>query len=391
MRLAESMARLGTESAFEVLAKAKAVEAQGKQVVHLEIGEPDFPTPAHITEAAIEALRGGATHYTPSSGIPELREAIAEDAGRRRGIDIRPLEVVVTPGAKPIMFFGLVSLLNPGEEVVCPDPGFPIYGSVINFLGAKPVPIPLPEANDFAFDLDLLRSSVTDRTRLIILNSPQNPTGGVLDRAAIEEIARLAQRHDCWVLSDEIYGRILYEGEHVSIAALPGMRERTIILDGFSKTYAMTGWRLGYGIMPEELAEQLAKLVTNSVSCTATFTQHAGIAALQGPQQAVDDMVAEFRARRELVVRGLNEIPGITCRWPHGAFYAFPNISGLGLSSAELANLLLLEHGVATLSGASFGASGEGYLRLSYANSQDNLREALRRMGEAAAALRSQL
>ncbi len=391
MRLAESMARLGTESAFEVLAKAKAVEAQGKQVVHLEIGEPDFPTPAHITEAAIEALRGGATHYTPSSGIPELREAIAEDAGRRRGIDIRPLEVVVTPGAKPIMFFGLVSLLNPGEEVVCPDPGFPIYGSVINFLGAKPVPIPLREANDFAFDLDLLRSSVTDRTRLIILNSPQNPTGGVLDRAAIEEIARLAQRHDCWVLSDEIYGRILYEGEHVSIAALPGMRERTIILDGFSKTYAMTGWRLGYGIMPEELAEQLAKLVTNSVSCTATFTQHAGIAALQGPQQAVDDMVAEFRARRELVVRGLNEIPGISCRWPHGAFYAFPNISGLGLSSAELANLLLLEHGVATLSGASFGASGEGYLRLSYANSQDNLREALRRMGEAAAALRSQL
>ncbi len=391
MRLAESMARLGTESAFEVLAKAKAVEAQGKQVVHLEIGEPDFPTPAHITEAAIEALRGGATHYTPSSGIPELREAIAEDAGRRRGIDIRPLEVVVTPGAKPIMFFGLVSLLNPGEEVVCPDPGFPIYGSVINFLGAKPVPIPLREANDFAFDLDLLRSSVTDRTRLIILNSPQNPTGGVLDRAAIEEIARLAQRHDCWVLSDEIYGRILYEGEHVSIAALPGMRERTIILDGFSKTYAMTGWRLGYGIMPEELAEQLAKLVTNSVSCTATFTQHAGIAALQGPQQAVDDMVAEFRARRELVVRGLNEIPGISCRWPHGAFYAFPNISGLGLASAELANLLLLEHGVATLSGASFGASGEGYLRLSYANSQDNLREALRRMGEAAAALRSQL
>ncbi|HLQ33165.1 MAG TPA: pyridoxal phosphate-dependent aminotransferase [Chloroflexota bacterium] len=391
MRLAESMARLGTESAFEVLAKAKAVEAQGKQVVHLEIGEPDFPTPAHITEAAIEALRGGATHYTPSSGIPELREAIAEDAGRRRGIDIRPLEVVVTPGAKPIMFFGLVSLLNPGEEVVCPDPGFPIYGSVINFLGAKPVPIPLREANDFAFDLDLLRSSVTDRTRLIILNSPQNPTGGVLDRAAIEEIARLAQRHDCWVLSDEIYGRILYEGEHVSIAALPGMRERTIILDGFSKTYAMTGWRLGYGIMPEELAEQLAKLVTNSVSCTATFTQHAGIAALQGPQQAVDDMVAEFRARRELVVRGLNEIPGISCRWPHGAFYAFPNISGLGLSSAELANLLLLEHGVATLSGASFGAAGEGYLRLSYANSQDNLREALRRMGEAAAALRSQL
>jgi aspartate aminotransferase len=387
MRLADSMARLGTESAFEALAKAKAVEAQGRSVVHLEIGEPDFPTPAHIIEAAIQALHRGATHYTPSAGIPELREAIAEDAGRRRGIDVRASEVVVTPGAKPILFFSLLALVNPGEEVVYPDPGFPIYESVINFIGAKPVPIPLREASDFHFDVDLLRQAVGAQTRLIILNSPQNPTGGVLDRRAIEDIAELAQRHDCWVLSDEIYSRLLYEGEHVSIASLPGMRERTIILDGFSKTYAMTGWRLGYGLMPEELTEPVTRLMVNSASCTAAFTQHAGIAALQGPQEPVAAMLAEFRARRKLVIDGLNAIPGISCRWPKGAFYAFPNIAGLGLSSAELADRLLLEHGVATLSGSSFGAAGEGYLRLSYANSQENLTEALQRIGEAAAAL----
>jgi aspartate aminotransferase len=388
MRLADSMARLGTESAFEVLAKARAVEAAGKQVVHLEIGEPDFPTPAHITDAGIEALRSGATHYTPPAGIPELREAIASDAGRRRGIDVHPSEVVVTPGAKPIIFFGLVALVNPGDEVVYPDPGFPIYQSLISFLGAKPVPIPLREANDFTFDLDLLRSSVNDRTRMIVLNSPQNPTGGVLDRAALGEIADLAQRHDCWVLSDEIYGRLLYGGEHASIASLPDMRERTIILDGFSKTYAMTGWRLGYGIMPPELADEIAKLMVNSASCTATFTQYAGVAALTGPQQCVDNMLGEFRARRSLVVSGLNGIPGISCRWPAGAFYAFPNVGGLGLSSAGLADKLLVDHGVATLAGSSFGVAGEGYLRLSYANSRENLREALRRIGEAAAQLR---
>ncbi len=387
MRLADSMARLGTESAFEVLAKAKAVEAEGRLVVHLEIGEPDFPTPAHIIEAAIEALHRGATHYTPSAGIPELREAIAEDAGRGRGIDVRASEVVVTPGAKPILFFSLLALVNPGEEVVYPDPGFPIYESVINFIGAKPVPIPLREATDFHFDVDVLRHAVGAQTRLIILNSPQNPTGGVLDRRAIQDIAELAQRHDCWVLSDEIYRRLVYEGEHVSIASLPGMRERTIILDGFSKTYAMTGWRLGYGVMPEELTEPVTRLMVNSASCTAAFTQHAGIAALQGPQEPVAAMLAEFRARRKLVIDGLNAIPGISCRWPKGAFYAFPNIAGLGLSSAELADRLLLEHGVATLSGSSFGTAGEGYLRLSYANSQENLREALRRIGEAAAAL----
>ena len=382
------MARLGTESAFEVLARAKAVEASGRTVVHLEIGEPDFATPHHIVEAGIEALRGGATHYTPANGIAELREAIAEDAGRRRGIHVDPAEVVVTPGAKPILFFGLTALANAGDEVAYPDPGFPIYESVIAFLGAKPAPVPLLEASDFVFDLDRLRAAVGPRTRLIVLNSPQNPTGGVLDRAAIEAIAELALRHDCWVLSDEIYSRLLYEGEHLSIAALPGMRERTIILDGFSKTYAMTGWRLGYGIMPAELAEHVTKLAVNSVSCTAAFTQQAGIAALRGSQQAVEGMLAEFRARRELVVEGLNAIPGISCRWPKGAFYAFPNITALGLSSAELADRLLLDHGVATLSGSSFGAAGEGYLRLSYATSRDNLREALRRIAAAAAKIR---
>jgi len=387
IKLAGAMARLGTETAFDVLAKAKALEAQGRSVIHLEIGEPDFDTPRHITEAAVEALRSGATHYTPSAGIPELRQAVADDAGRMRGIDIRPTEVVITPGAKPIMFFGLMALVDPGDEVVYPNPGFPIYESVINFLGARAVPVPLREDTDFAFDLDLLRRKVTARTKLIVVNSPQNPTGGVLSRAAIEDIAGLAQQHDCWVLSDEIYDRMLYEGEHVSIASLPGMRERTIILDGFSKTYAMTGWRLGYGIMPEALADQVAKLMTNSASCTAAFTQLAGIAALQGPQDAVTAMVAEFRARRDLVVAGLNAIPGITCRLPKGAFYAFPNITGTERSAAQLADALLAEHGVATLAGTAFGEYGEGYLRLSYANSQANLRQALQRIGAAVAAL----
>ncbi|MBV8087616.1 MAG: pyridoxal phosphate-dependent aminotransferase, partial [Chloroflexi bacterium] len=382
-----AMSRLGTETAFDVLAKARALETLGRNVIHLEIGEPDFDTPRHITEAGVEALRSGATHYTPSAGIPELRQAIAEDAGRLRGMEFRPSEVVVTPGAKPIMFFGLLALVDPGDEVIYPNPGFPIYESVINFLGAKAVPVPLREDNDFAFDLDLLRSKVTERTKMIVINSPQNPTGGVLNRAAIEEIARLAEAFDCWVLSDEIYDRILYEGEHVSIAALPGMRERTIILDGFSKTYAMTGWRLGYGLMPEALADQIAKLMTNSASCTAAFTQLAGIAALQGPQDAVRTMVAEFRTRRDLVVEGLNAIPGVSCRLPKGAFYAFPNITGTGQLAGNLADYLLAEHGVATLAGTSFGEYGEGYLRLSYANSQANLREALRRIGEAVAAL----
>ncbi|HEU0168267.1 MAG TPA: pyridoxal phosphate-dependent aminotransferase [Chloroflexota bacterium] len=387
MKLANAMSRLGTETAFDVLAKARALEALGRSVIHLEIGEPDFDTPRHITEAGVEALRSGATHYTPSAGIPELRLAIAQDAGRLRGMEFRPSEVVVTPGAKPIMFFGLMALVDPGDEVIYPNPGFPIYESVINFLGGKAVPVPLREDNDFAFDLDLLRSNVNERTKLIVINSPQNPTGGVLNRAAIEEIARLAEAFDCWVLSDEIYDRMLYEGEHVSIAALPGMRERTIILDGFSKTYAMTGWRLGYGIMPEALADQIAKLMTNSASCTAAFTQLAGIAALQGPQDAVTSMVAEFRARRDLVVAGLNAIPGISCRLPKGAFYAFPNVTGTGQAAGTLADYLLAEHGVATLAGTSFGEYGEGYLRLSYANSQANLREALKRMGEAVAAL----
>jgi aspartate aminotransferase len=387
MQFALRMAHLGTESAFAVLAKAKELEALGRQVIHLEIGEPDFATPPHIVQAAIEALQAGATHYTPSAGIPELREVIAADAGRRRGVAWSPSEVVVTPGAKPILFFSLLALVNPGEEVIFPDPSFPTYRSVVEFVGAIPVPIPLREDQDFVFDVDCLRAAVGPNTRMIILNSPQNPTGGVLDRQALEVIAELAQQHACWILSDEIYGRLLYEGEHVSIASLPGMRERTIVLDGFSKTYAMTGWRLGYGLMPEPLAEEVGRLMLNSASCTATFTQYAGVAALQGPQQPVEDMLAEFRARRELLISGLKRIPGITCRSPKGAFYAFPNITALGLPSETLADRLLQDHGLAVLSGSSFGQAGEGYLRLSYANSREHLREALARIGQAVADL----
>ncbi|MHB8619986.1 MAG: pyridoxal phosphate-dependent aminotransferase [Chloroflexota bacterium] len=387
IRLAERMSRLGTETAFDVLAKARAMEAQGHQVIHLEIGEPDFATPGHIVEAGIEALRRGETHYTPAAGIPELRRAIAQDAGRRRGIEIDPAEVVVTPGAKPILFLSLMALIEPGDEIIYPNPGFPIYESLIRFLGARPVPIPLVEAHDFAFDLDVLRQRIGPRTRMIILNSPQNPTGGVLDRASLETIAELAASHDCWILSDEIYGRLLYDGAHDSIASLPGLQNRTIVLDGFSKTFAMTGWRLGYGIMPARLAEQVAKLVVNSSSCTAAFTQHAGIAALEGPPEPADAMVAEFRRRRDAVVEGLNAIPGITCRLPRGAFYAFPNVSALGLPSHELADRLLQEYGVAVLAGSGFGSHGEGYLRLSYANSMENLFQALSRIREAVAGI----
>ncbi|HLY65916.1 MAG TPA: pyridoxal phosphate-dependent aminotransferase, partial [Chloroflexota bacterium] len=305
VELAGRMAGLKSEGAFAVLDKAKALEAQGKHIIHLEIGEPDFATPTHIVEAGIAALQSGATRYTPFAGLPELRAAIAEDAGRRRGMEFTAEEVVVTPGAKPILFFSLLALVNPGDEVIYPEPGFPTYESVISFLGAKPVPIPLREEHDFVFDLDALRAAVGPRTRMLILNSPQNPTGGMLGRTDLETVAELARRHDCWLLSDEIYGRIVYEGEHVSVASLPGMRQRTVVLDGFSKTYAMTGWRLGYGIMPEQLAEQVARLMLNSASCTAGFTQHAGIAALTGLQMPVVAMLAEFRARRELVVNGL--------------------------------------------------------------------------------------
>jgi aspartate/methionine/tyrosine aminotransferase len=381
MKFAKRMGQLGTETAFEVLVRAKALEAQGRDVIHLEIGEPDFDTPAYITEAACEALHAGATHYTPAPGIPALREAIAHDATVRRGVTFDSEDVVVTPGGKPVMFFSILALVDEGDEVIYPNPGFPIYESMIQFVGGKPVPIPLEEARHFAMDVDRLCHAVTPRTRMIILNSPHNPTGGVLSREDLEAIAEVVRSHpDLVVLSDEIYSRMLYEGEHVSIASLPGMRERTIVLDGFSKIYAMTGWRLGYGIFPKDLTPAVARLMTNSNSCTAAFTQLAGIAALTGSQRPSEEMVEEFRRRRDFIVRGLNEIPGLTCQMPKGAFYAFPNITGTRLSSREVADLLLYEGGVAALAGTAFGAFGEGYIRLSYANSIANIERALARI-----------
>jgi len=382
------MSRLGTETAFEVLARAKALEAQGREIVHLEIGEPDFDTPKHIIEAACKALHSGYTHYTPSAGIPELRQAIAEEMSRTRGIPVQAENVVVTPGGKPIMFYTILALAEPGDEVIYPNPGFPIYESMINFTGAKPVPIPLREEYNFAFDIDEFKKLVTRKTKLIIINSPHNPTGGILDKETLEEIAKIAMERDIAVLSDEIYDRILYDGEFHSIASIPGMQERTIILNGFSKTYAMTGWRLGYGVMPKDLAVHITRLMTNSNSCTNAATQVAGIAALKGPQDDVDRMVAAFRERRDVIVKGLNEIPGVSCVLPPGAFYAFPNIKGTGMKSKALADYLLDEAGVACLSGTSFGAYGEGYLRLSYANSVPNIKKALERMAEAIAKLR---
>jgi aspartate/methionine/tyrosine aminotransferase len=380
MKLAECMSRIGTETAFAVLARAKALEAQGRHIVHLEIGEPDFDTPANIIEAAVAALRSGHTHYTPAAGILPLREAIAGYISRTRGIPVSPAQVVVTPGAKPIMFFAILALVEPGDEVIYPNPGFPIYESMINFVGATPVPLPLREENDFRFDPDEFRSKVSRRTRMIIINSPQNPTGGVLERSDLAAIAEVAGERDLTVLSDEVYHRILYEGEHVSIAGLPGMQERTIILDGFSKTYAMTGWRLGYGVMREDLAACVTNLQVNSNSCTAAFTQVAGIEALNGPQDSVDRMMAEFRRRRDVIVDGLNAIAGISCLKPRGAFYVFPNVGGTGIPGDILADRLLDEAGVAALSGTAFGAYGDGYLRLSYANSVENIRLALGRI-----------
>lgn len=378
--LAERMARLGTESAFEVLARARALEAQGRSIIHLEIGEPDFDTPPHIVEAAIEALRGGDTHYTPAAGLPELRAAIAEEVSRTRGIPVEPDRVVVTPGGKPIMFFTILALAEEGAEVIYPDPGFPIYESVIRFAGATPVPLPLREELGFAFDPDELRRLVTKRTRLVIVNSPHNPTGAVIGREVLEELARLAQEYGFIVLSDEIYRRIVYDVEAPSIASLPGMAERTVILDGFSKTYAMTGWRLGYGVAPRWLAEHLVRLAVNCHSCVPGFTQRAGLAALRGPQDAVDRMVAEFRRRRDAVVAGLNSLPGVRCAVPAGAFYVFPNVTETGRSASELARELLEQAGVAVLAGTAFGRYGEGYLRLSFANSLENLLEAIERM-----------
>ena len=391
MKLAERMDRILVESAFEVLVRARALEATGRSVIHLEIGEPDFPTPAHIVEAAKAALDEGWTHYGPTQGYPELREAVAAHVSTTRGISVGPQHVSIVPGGKPILFFPMLALLEPGDEVIYPDPGFPIYQSMIQFLGATPVPIPLIESRGFSFDLDLLRDRLSSKTKMLVLNSPQNPTGGVIPADEIEIIADLVRERDLIVLSDEIYSRICYGEPPASIASLPGMLEKTIILDGFSKTYAMTGWRLGYGVMPEWLVEAVNKLMVNSNSCTASFTQRAGIAALTGPQDAVTSMVAEFHRRRDAFCDGLNRIPGIHCARPGGAFYAFANITRTGMDSKTAADFLLNEAGVACLSGTAFGKYGEGYIRFSYANSYENLMEAVKRIESAlvtAAALR---
>ena len=380
MNFAPRMSRLGTESAFEVLARARALERPGRDIVHLEIGEPDFDTPAHIKDAAKQALDANATHYGPAAGLPEVREAIAKHIGETRGIDVTPEEVVVTPGAKPIMYFVILSLVGAGDEVIYPNPGFPIYESVINFAGGVPVPIPLREETGFGFDLDLFEARVSSKTKLIIINSPENPTGGVLERSQVERIAAIAVARNIPVLADEIYRDFLYDGEFVSITGMKGMKPLTILLDGFSKSYAMTGWRLGYGVMPVDLADHVTRLMVNSASCTASFVQLAGIAALQGDRTPVTKMVAEFKRRRDLFVDGLNTLPGVRCAKPRGAFYAFPNVTGTRKSSSEVAERLLNEAGVAALSGTAFGAHGEGYLRFSYANSEANLRKALERM-----------
>jgi aspartate/methionine/tyrosine aminotransferase len=376
------MGRIGTETAFEAAARARALEATGRDVIHLEIGEPDFDTPRHISEAAADALLNqGMTHYTPATGIPQLKQAIVDDARRHKGIAATPDQVIVTPGAKPIMFYAMLALLDEGDEAIYPNPGFPIYESMIEFVGARAVAAQLRAGNEFRMDVDEVASLVTDRTRLIVLNSPQNPTGSVLTDADLAAIAKLAVDHDLVVLTDEIYGRLQYEGEPRSIATLPGMAERTITLDGFSKTYAMTGWRMGYGIVPAALAPAFSTLVINSVSCTNAFAQAGAAEALTGSQAEADAMREEFIARRSLVIDGLNAIPGVSCVMPHGAFYAFPNVASFGRSSVEIADHLLYDAGVCCLAGTSFGRFGEGYLRLSYANSRENLAAALERMG----------
>lgn len=382
MRLADRMSRLGTETAFEVLARARQLEATGRTIIHLEIGEPDFDTPAHIIEAACEALHSGYTHYGPSAGDPELRATIAEHMLKTRGLEVGVDEVVVVPGAKPIIYWGITAVVNEGEEVIYPNPGFPIYESMINFVGAKPVPIPLREQNEFRLDAEELKSLVTPKTRMIIINSPQNPTGGVLTKEDLEAIAEVAVANDIVVMTDEPYESVLYEGTHHSIAALPGMKERTILIDGFSKSFAMTGWRLGYGVMPADLAAMVARLQTNCTSCTSAFTQRAGIAALKGSMEPTKAMVAEFKRRRDVIVAGLNSLPGVSCLSPHGAFYVFPNITGTGMDGRTLAQRCLEEAGVAVLSGTAFGEYGEGYLRLSYANSVENIQQAIEQIRE---------
>ena len=385
MRLAARMSRLGTETAFEALARAKALEAEGRSIIHLGIGEPDFDTPEHIREAAKQALDHGLTHYTPSPGIMEVREAIARHQTLRQGYEVAPSSVIVTPGGKPVMFFTILALAEPGDEVIYPNPGFPIYESMIRFAGATPVAWPLREENDFAADVDELRSLVSPRTKLIVVNSPNNPCGSVVAPEALRRIAEIANEADAVVMSDEIYKDFYFEGSHVSITEFPGMRERSVILDGLSKSYAMTGWRIGYGVFPEPLVEPVSRLMTNSVSCTAAFTQMAAVTALEAPQDGVHAMVAEFAERRDIIVDGLNALPGVRCRVPKGAFYAFPNVEGTGLSSQEFERRMLYDAGVSLLSGTAFGELGQGYTRISFANSAPNLREALARMERALA------
>ncbi len=383
MIYAERMSNLGTETAFEVLAKAKKLEAEGKSIIHLEIGEPDFPTPENICEAAIRSIKAGDTHYTPSAGIPEMRNAIAKYINKTRGIDVHPDEVVMTPGAKPIMFFAILALVNEGDEVIYPNPGFPIYESMIKFVGGTPVPIKLEESMNFAFNIENFKKLVSPKTKMVIINTPQNPTGGILNESEIRQIAEiLKDRPDIWILSDEIYSRLIFKGDHFSITQIPGFKDRTIILDGFSKTYAMTGWRAGYGVMNVDLAKKIAQLMTNSNSCTNTVVQKACIEAYEGPQDSVDIMREEFMARRDIIVEGLNSIKGFSCIVPLGAFYAFPNITKTGYNSKELNDHLLYNGGVAALAGTSFGDYGEGYLRFSYANSRENIKEAIRRIKE---------
>jgi aspartate aminotransferase len=382
LQLARRMSRLGTETAFEVLNKARALERQGKSIIHLEIGEPDFDTPVNVVEAGVDALHKGWTHYGPSAGLPELRQTIADYVSRTRNIKVTPEEVVVVPGGKPIIFFTILALIDEGDEVIYPNPGFPIYESMIHYVGGKAVPIHLREERDFSLDVDELAPLITDRTKLIILNSPHNPTGGVMSRHDVEQVAKVIGDRNIFVLSDEIYSRLLFEGEHFSIMSIPGMQERTILLDGFSKTYAMTGWRMGYGVMRPDLATHITRLMTNSNSCTASFTQMAGIEALRGDQSSVDHMCEELKRRRDVFVAGLNKIKGFSCRMPKGAFYVFPNITKTGWKSKPLADALLEQAGVAALSGTAFGEFGEGYLRFSVANSLENLQHALDRIDQ---------
>jgi aspartate aminotransferase len=382
LQLAQRMSRLGTETAFEVLNKARALERQGKSIIHLEIGEPDFDTPANVVEAGVDALHKGWTHYGPSAGLPELRQTVADYVSRTRSVKVTPEEVVVVPGGKPIIFFTILALIDEGDEVIYPNPGFPIYESMIHYVGGKAVPIHLREERDFSLDVDELAGLITNRTKLIVLNSPHNPTGGVMQRRDVEQVAQVIGDRNILVLSDEIYSRLVFEGDHFSIMSVPGMQERTILLDGFSKTYAMTGWRMGYGVMRADLATHITRLMTNSNSCTASFTQMAGIEALRGDQSSVDHMCAEFKSRRDVFVAGLNKIKGFSCRMPKGAFYVFPNVTKTGWKSKPLADALLDQAGVAALSGTAFGAFGEGYLRFSVANSLENLQQALDRIDQ---------